>query len=57
MNKEPEFDIFQKIGISVLFLMFGLTLYVWIVRYGGLPEPDWFEKVKGPSYPERRSHD
>jgi hypothetical protein len=37
---------------AVLALCFGLfVFYVWTVRCGVLPEPAWFEAVKGPSYP------
>lgn len=38
----------------IMALCFALfVFYVWTVRCGVLPEPSWFESLKGSSYPRQ----
>jgi hypothetical protein len=47
-------DSIQDFIALVLIPVIGaFVLYVWTVRCGVLPEPGWFEAVKGPSYPTK----
>lgn len=45
-DKIQNFIAFFVVPAVVLFF-----LYVWTVRCGMLPKPDWFRAIQGPSYP------
>lgn len=41
------------IALVIVPALCAFVLYVFSVRCGMLPEPQWFKQIKGPSYPEK----